>query len=66
MKWEKPQGVFDARRANNDPDEKSPRRSDLLQDVGSERKTSNLADLMGMSVFKSDKSDSEKMPTVTA
>eukprot|EP00959_Pyramimonas_sp_CCMP1952_P379510 7949693-Pyramimonas_sp.AAC.1 len=55
-KGEEPQGIPDTHRANDDPDEKAPRHSDLPEDVGSERKTSNLADLMGMPEFKSDKS----------
>eukprot|EP00959_Pyramimonas_sp_CCMP1952_P349770 7328713-Pyramimonas_sp.AAC.1 len=58
--------MLDTRRVNDDPDGKAPRHSASPKAVGPERQTSNLADVMGMPVFKSEKSDLGKMPMLTA
>eukprot|EP00959_Pyramimonas_sp_CCMP1952_P234035 4890646-Pyramimonas_sp.AAC.1 len=56
----------DARNQGNAPDERALRHSVLPEDDKPERQVCNLGDIMGMPVFKSERSGHGNMPELTA
>eukprot|EP00959_Pyramimonas_sp_CCMP1952_P397337 8325179-Pyramimonas_sp.AAC.1 len=56
----------DARRGENDPYETAPSHSGASRDAGAERRVRNLAELMGMPLFRSTVADFDHMPLLTA